>query len=260
MSNRAYSNFFVYPVVARLAALVALALLFIPGAMAAALLGIGVALVIGVVVLIVGASLRRQAIPAVVIAAAIPETELDWPTPQIRSLPDALRKIDWFQFEKLVAAVYELEGYTVQPVGGAKPDGGVDLLIEKEGIKSVVQCKHWKHATIREKELREFLGTLTDTSISSGIFVTLRGFTKYAEAFAQKNRIVLVGEPGLTSMLEKANWKQNRRILTLLDDKRKYCPRCGRTMVRRTARKGWRAGQLFWGCSTYPRCNYILDA
>lgn len=33
------------------------------------------------------------------------------------------------------------------------------------------------------------------------------------------------------------------------------CPRCGKPMVQRTARKGPRAGQAFWGCSAYPDCT-----
>ncbi|MGU9849740.1 protein kinase domain-containing protein [Pseudomonas koreensis] len=33
------------------------------------------------------------------------------------------------------------------------------------------------------------------------------------------------------------------------------CPICGAAMVRRTARKGSRAGSQFWGCSKYPSCK-----
>lgn len=33
------------------------------------------------------------------------------------------------------------------------------------------------------------------------------------------------------------------------------CPRCGSRMVRRTARRGSRAGRPFWGCSRYPSCT-----
>jgi four helix bundle suffix protein len=36
------------------------------------------------------------------------------------------------------------------------------------------------------------------------------------------------------------------------------CPKCGGEMVRRTARKGARAGSPFWGCPNYPDCNGIL--
>lgn len=33
------------------------------------------------------------------------------------------------------------------------------------------------------------------------------------------------------------------------------CPKCGEPMALRTARKGFRQGSRFWGCSAYPKCN-----
>lgn len=36
------------------------------------------------------------------------------------------------------------------------------------------------------------------------------------------------------------------------------CPKCGRPMVKRTARRGANAGGEFWGCSEFPRCRAIL--
>lgn len=33
------------------------------------------------------------------------------------------------------------------------------------------------------------------------------------------------------------------------------CPSCGSSMVRRTAKRGTRAGRKFWGCSKYPSCK-----
>lgn len=36
------------------------------------------------------------------------------------------------------------------------------------------------------------------------------------------------------------------------------CPNCSRAMVLRTARKGPRGGQQFWGCSGYPDCRGVL--
>lgn len=33
------------------------------------------------------------------------------------------------------------------------------------------------------------------------------------------------------------------------------CPRCSSTMVRRMARRGSRAGKMFWGCPRYPTCK-----
>ncbi len=33
------------------------------------------------------------------------------------------------------------------------------------------------------------------------------------------------------------------------------CPRCGKPMVQRKDRKGPHTGQVFWGCSAYPKCT-----
>jgi hypothetical protein len=50
------------------------------------------------------------------------------PPPQTpATLTDQLRKIDWFQFEKLVELVYRKVGYSVTRRGGANPDGGIAL-------------------------------------------------------------------------------------------------------------------------------------
>ena len=33
------------------------------------------------------------------------------------------------------------------------------------------------------------------------------------------------------------------------------CPRCGKPMIKRMARKGINSGKEFWSCSDYPNCN-----
>lgn len=35
----------------------------------------------------------------------------------------------------------------------------------------------------------------------------------------------------------------------------RLCPRCGSQMVRRTVKKGARAGSKFWSCSQFPKCR-----
>ena len=33
------------------------------------------------------------------------------------------------------------------------------------------------------------------------------------------------------------------------------CPVCGKTMIKRVAKKGINSGKEFWSCSNYPDCN-----
>lgn len=37
------------------------------------------------------------------------------------------------------------------------------------------------------------------------------------------------------------------------------CPKCGREMVLRTAKKGSNKGEQFWGCPDYPNCHGVLQ-
>jgi hypothetical protein len=173
-------------------------------------------------------------------------------------LIEQLRSIDWFQFEKLVALVYAKLGYTVTRRGGANPDGGIDLVIETDGQRSAVQCKHWKTWNVGVRPVREFLGALTDAGIQNGIFITLCGYTGEAKMLAERHGIEIMNEIGLTRMLEQTDSRFDPETLAILQGTRKFCPKCESEMVLRTARKGIGAGGQFWGCSAYPRCRFTM--
>jgi restriction system protein len=87
---------------------------------------------------------------------------------------------DWYQFEKLVALLFEQEGFVVHRSGGARADGGIDLTATKDGVIFGVQCKHWKSWRVGVEHVRAFLGALHDNKLRNGFMVTLEGYTKDA--------------------------------------------------------------------------------
>lgn len=177
------------------------------------------------------------------------------PVPEL-TLSGKLRKIDWFQFEKLIELIYLHRGFAVKRLGGANPDGGVDLIIESPTEKFVVQCKHWRKWTVGVRHIREFLGTMTDSKISNGIFITLTGYSEDAKQLAEKHGIQMLNESDVIQMLEESGIMYSKEISSLFSDSRKFCPKCESEMVLRTARL---RGNQFWGCSNYPRCKFILN-
>ena len=178
-------------------------------------------------------------------------------TPRVPELTisEKLRKIDWFQFEKLVELIYQHRGFSVKRLGGANPDGGVDLLIESPAEKCVVQCKHWRKWTVGVRHIREFIGTLTDSRIPKGIFITLVGYSGEAKQLANKHGIQILNGSDVINMLEESGVMYSREISELFSDERKFCPKCESEMVLRTARV---RGNQFWGCSNFPRCRFVL--
>ena len=188
------------------------------------------------------------------------------PEPALTSKPlvtttellEQIRSVDRFQFEKLIGLIYRKLGYDVTRRGGANPDGGIDLIIRKDGQSVAVQCKQWKASRVGVKPVREFLGALTDADIPQGRFITLNGYTNQAMQFAKRHDIEILTEAELTQMLESTDVRFDPEVLDLLCDTRKFCPKCEREMVIRVAEQGPNPGSKFWGCSGYPRCHFTM--
>ena len=89
----------------------------------------------------------------------------------------------WFRadgptFEKLVAHHFSKIGYDVWNRGG-KNDHGVDLVIEKDGVRSIVQCKAHREF-VGPAIVRELYGTMLAEGANNAILATMRGVTHSA--------------------------------------------------------------------------------
>lgn len=164
----------------------------------------------------------------------------------------ALEAMSWRQFELLLSDAFRRQGFEVSESGGSQPDGGVDLRLRREGQVHLVQAKHWKARKVGVKVVREVYGVMTAEGAAGCLVVTSGGFTSEARVFARGKPLTLVDGDALGELLRGAS-------LPVLEEQTPRCPRCGAGMVQREARKGSRAGQSFWGCSTYPRCRGIVD-
>ncbi len=153
---------------------------------------------------------------------------------------------------------YRRLAYTVTKRGGANPEAGFDLPIEKDGRRWAVQCKQWKTWNVGVKVVRESLGALTDAGVQNGILITLCGYTGDAKQLADKHGIEILNETGLTHLLQSAGAASDPEVLALLRDTRKFCPKCESQMLLRTATKGLGAGKQFWGCLAYPKCRFTM--
>ena len=118
----------------------------------------------------------------------------------------------------------------------------------KNGIKTLVQCKHWRTWEIKENIVRELPGSMTDLGVRSGAIYTLKGWTGPAAVLAEKHGIVLVDGLQLAS---RAKQSLAPDVLDrVLDASVHHCPKCEGPMVFRTG-----GFSPFWGCARYPACN-----
>lgn len=70
----------------------------------------------------------------------------------------SIRAMSWQDFELLVGEAFRRQDYGVEERGGSAADGGVDLVLRKDGKTTVVQCKRWRDAQVSVQPVRELFG------------------------------------------------------------------------------------------------------
>lgn len=173
---------------------------------------------------------------------------------------ESIRSLTWKEFEELVAEAYRRKGYIVRENAHTGPDGGIDITLEKDGCKYLVQCKQWRSYKVGVKVAREMLGLVTSHRATGAIIVTCGKFTQEARSFAVRNHAIqLIEENQLVELVRTAQTHSHPRLVDGDKKESKKCPRCNSELVKRVARRGQRAGNEFWGCSTYPHCKHTED-
>ena len=192
------------------------------------------------------------------------------------SAADALERMSWRDFEVLVGEGFRQRGYAVQESGGGGADGGVDLVLRKDGETFLVQCKQWKALKVGVTVVRELYGVMAARGAAGGFVVSSGRFTDEAQAFAQGRNIQLLTGPALLQLIRSGRPTAGASTAPVRAASAPSaaqataspaaaaaasaaavptCPVCSQAMVRRVAKRGASAGRAFWGCSAYPACK-----
>ena len=170
-----------------------------------------------------------------------------------------LEGMNWREFELMVMEWFRRQGYSVRDTElGA--DGGVDMVLNRNGDTYLVQCKQWRAYKVGVNIIRELRGVISVRGATGGFVVTSGVFTEEARKFAKEANIVLIDGSGLTKMFRQNQTSESNPNHSEQTQLHPNCPRCGSDMVERKASRGANAGNYFWGCSRYPACRGTLPS
>lgn len=132
----------------------------------------------------------------------------------LRTKVDFWKNLSGYEFEREVARIFENHGYMAW-VTKKSGDGGVDIILQKDNKKIAVQCKHHK-SKVGPNDVRALQGVVYNGDYTSGIFVSLNGFTPTVrqEVANSKIQIGLVSLEDLLSMNADDNQKIQPKINT----------------------------------------------
>lgn len=179
---------------------------------------------------------------------------------------EVLGGMSWREFETLVGEAFRMQGWQVVEAGGAGADGGVDLVLRRDGETHLVQCKQWRAFNVGVQVVRELYGVMAARGAAGGFVVTSGRFTDEAVAFASGRNVRLIDGPKLFGLIRQvqtaragatvgARAQPTAPPANAPDPAVPACPVCSKPMVRRVAKRGANAGNAFWGCTGYPACK-----
>ena len=126
-----------------------------------------------------------------------------------RTLQDHWQSLRGTDFEDELAHLYQKLGYTVRTTK-ATGDAGIDLILEKNGSTTIVQCKG--HAKpIGVGAARDLYGALMHSGVKRAVLACPAGFTQGVIAFVQGKPIDLVSTPELVAMAERVQARASNR-------------------------------------------------
>jgi HJR/Mrr/RecB family endonuclease len=97
-------------------------------------------------------------------------------------------------FAQMLAAYFAQNGYAVGESDG--PDGhsagGPDMVLYRDGIKTIVQHRYWRRLKVGTEEVHELYGLQMKLRAKRAILITTGTITAEARRFAEKNALELI--------------------------------------------------------------------
>jgi len=169
------------------------------------------------------------------------------------------------EFEEFCADILRGNGYTNVEVTKASGDHGIDVLASKDGLRYAIQCKRYSKP-VGNKAVQEAYSGKAIYKADVAVVMSNMDFTSQAIDDARKLGVELWNRDKIYYLQKKGNVDIDKYLPS---DNEEYkdntynneliCPKCGGSLVLRTAKKGMHAGEQFYGCSNYPNCNFIRN-
>lgn len=127
--------------------------------------------------------------------------------------------LDGWQFEQEVAKIFILNGYKATVTKGSG-DGGVDIILEQEGYRAIVQCKHYRNP-VPPEPIRALWGCREDFQANEGILVASSGITQSgADFISNKPNFRVLNLDDIIIMSQQVNTYQSQNDYVSNDSKR----------------------------------------
>jgi restriction system protein len=127
----------------------------------------------------------------------------------VRDQLKELCQMHWRAFENHIAQAFRYRGYAVEQITEEHVvhddmDNGLDLIVHKHGLTTLVQCRHWRSGNVEVKDVREMYHLMKYHHASAVKIVACGDYTDDAWKFVAGKPFELIYGETLLAMLSDA--------------------------------------------------------
>ncbi len=180
---------------------------------------------------------------------------------ELYEMKNAVQSLPSEDFEMLVAAIYQRQGYRVKMSAGLSGGRGGDFMLQRKQEKLLVQCKKLNpDHKVQVDRVRELQEAAAAAGATRGMYVASCGYSWDARNFGNAKGVTLINARTLDVLITEAFQKSGENFLHVsrwapkLMSKVKLtpplCPACEAAMEQVSVSNG-----SVWVCSQRPECR-----
>ncbi|MBR4563488.1 MAG: topoisomerase DNA-binding C4 zinc finger domain-containing protein [Paludibacteraceae bacterium] len=125
--------------------------------------------------------------------------------------------------------------------------------LDKPGYKDDVLYQSSLHVLTQKRKFDTWLKSDDSILVARTLVVLCERLIMMLQKQIENNLELFTQEGGFTEALTAERLKQ--RTQNNIQEDSPFCPKCGKPMLKRMAKKGINSGKPFWSCSDYPNCT-----
>ncbi|OAS21464.1 hypothetical protein A8708_31500 [Paenibacillus oryzisoli] len=115
-----------------------------------------------------------------------------------------LKSMNPYAFEEYIADLYRRKGYKAK-VTKRTGDGGKDIILTKDGVLSIVECKRYNETKVGRPEIQKFHSAIIDERAKEGFYITTGNFTNPAIDYVKDKPIRLINGNHLLKLIDEVS-------------------------------------------------------
>ena len=170
--------------------------------------------------------------------------------------------IEWRVFDRLCIAFWRLKGNKISGIAERTHDG-IDFFISAPTNKqyriAVIQTRSSQATTPTVDDMRNLIKLRDKNNLSVAILMFAGKLSKVVHSYCVTNDIRLLGSDRITKGLKALPSKDQDQLLYALIRPDYMIPSCPNCLIKLVRRQSVKSGRTFWGCVSYPKCNFTVN-